>query len=188
MDVEPKGGQEENYDDVKSLIKSSFMTWANTSACSCNSTVLSFLFASSFNCWNCGSTFSKKTFGPHTLAAFSLHVFPEKAWRTQKCSSQLSFHDDSLTLHGHPTDDDEPPCHGAEASACDPSHSQAPFDSCKEKSTFARFCDQSGQHGCTASDPGPGGQIKDNPYTPVPQSLPRVEPLQIVPVAPTSWF
>ena len=56
------------------------------------------------------------------------------------------IHDDSRILYGHPIDDgdDEPSRNGAEASAWDSSHSKAPSDFSKEKSTFAPFCDQSG--------------------------------------------
>ena len=103
------GGQEENYGGVKSLIKCSFMTWANASACSCNSR-----FSPSSS-----PLLSPKTFGPLSLAAFFLYVFSEKGWRARECSSRLRFHDDSRILNGHPIDDDddEPSTDGAEASA-----------------------------------------------------------------------
>ena len=75
----------------------------------------------------------QKTLGPLSLAAISPHVFSEKGCRTQERSSQLSFHDDSLTLYGHPTGGGGPPCDGAEASAWDPSHSKAHSDFTKRE-------------------------------------------------------
>ena len=101
---------------------------------------------------------------PLSPVAVSHDVSSETDWRTKRmrnCSgSFLQSHDnDSATqnLCGHQTDHADPHCLHVEASASDPSHHQAPFDSCKEKSTFAPFCDQSGQHGCTANTaPGSG--------------------------------